>query len=479
MAEELTPDICVIGGGPGGIAFAVTAANSGVPVVLVEKGRMGGANLAWGAVPSKAFIAAANYYDALRRGPAIGVTGAPLQVNFGKVNEHIRSVVEAVAPNLSAERLAALGVRVIAASARFADRNTVIAGEVTIRARRFVVATGSVPVLPDLPGLDGVDAMTVEAAFDVTRKPSHLLVLGADSRGLELAQAYNRLGVDATVIDEDTVLAGEDPELVASIVERLSVEGVRFRVGSKITGFARRRGGIRVTVSGAGGEADGGEITVDGSHLLVVKGRAPNIADLGLENAGISFGPSGIVVDRQLRTTNRHVYAIGDVVAGPALVGRAEQGADRVLRSILYRLRSAGRPAPVPAVTFTDPALATVGLGEAAARGKHKDVRVFRHPFVENDLSQAERTAHGMVKIVTDRRGRLLGAAIVGRDAGELIALWSLAIANRFGIDQILSGVPPYPTRSEISRRVAAAFHGPGLTPAWRRRIIEFLRKFG
>ncbi|MBZ0227156.1 MAG: FAD-dependent oxidoreductase, partial [Bauldia sp.] len=188
MAEELTPDICVIGGGPGGIAVAVNAANSGVPVVLVEKGRMGGTNLASGAVPSKAFIAAANYYETLRRGPAIGVTGAPLQVNFGKVNEHIRSVVEAVAPNVSAERLTGLGVRVIAAVARFADRNTVIAGDMTIRARRFVVATGSVPAVPDLPGLDGVDVMTVDAAFDVTRKPSHLLVLGADSRGLELAQ---------------------------------------------------------------------------------------------------------------------------------------------------------------------------------------------------------------------------------------------------------------------------------------------------
>ena len=477
MAEELTPDICVIGGGPGGIAVAVNAANSGVPVVLVEKGRMGGTNLASGAVPSKAFIAAANYYETLRRGPAIGVTGAPLQVNFGKVNEHIRSVVEAVAPNVSAERLTGLGVRVIAAVARFADRNTVIAGDMTIRARRFVVATGSVPAVPDLPGLDGVDVMTVDAAFDVTRKPSHLLVLGADSRGLELAQAYNRLGVDATVIDEDEVLAGEDPELVAPIVERLSLEGVRFRVGSKITGFLRRRGGIRVTLLGAEGDADGG-ITVDGSHLLVVKGRTPDFADLGLETAGISCGPAGIVVDRQLRTTNRRVYAIGDVVAGPALVGRAEHQADLVLRSILYR-RAAARPAPVPAGPVTEPAWAPVGLGEAAARGEHKDVRVFRHPFVENDLSQAERTTPGMIKIVTDRHGRILGAAIVGRDAGEMIAFWSLAIANRLGVDEVLAGAPPYPTRSEISRRVAAAFYGPGLTPAWRRRIIDLLRKFG
>ena len=478
MADELTPDICVIGGGPGGIAVAVNAANLGVPVVLVEKGRMGGANLAWGSVPSKAFIAAADYYEVLRRGPAIGVTGAPLQVNFGKVNDHIRSVVEAVAPNVSAERLAALGVTVIAAEAKFADRNTVTAGDTTIRARRFVVATGSLPALPDLPGLDAGEGMTVDGAFDVTRKPSHLLVLGAGPRALELAQAYNRLGVDATVIDEDEVLPGEDPELAASIVERLSAEGVRFRAGSKVTGVVRRRGGVRVTVAGAD---DGGdeEIAIDGSHLLVVKGRLPNIAGLGLEAAAVSYGPAGIVVDRWLRTSNARIYAIGDVIAGPALVGRAEHEAERVLRSILYRWVMAGRPTPVPAVTFTDPGLATVGLGEAEARDRHKTIRVFRHPFVDNDLSQAERTTGGMIKIVTDGRGRILGAAVVGREAGELIAPWSLAIAGRLSVGDVLAAAPAYPTRSEIGRRVAAAFHGPGSAPAWRRRVVELLRRLG
>lgn len=475
MADVLTPDICVIGGGPGGIAVAAGAASAGAPVVLVEAGRMGGANLAYGAVPSKAFIAAARLHEDLRRGPAIGVTGAPLQVNFGKISEHVRAVVEAVAPNVSAERLAALGVTVIAAKAHFADRNTVVAGEATIRARRFVIATGAAPAVPALPGIETVEPTTAEAAFDATRKPSHLLVLGAGGRGLELAQAYNRLGVDATVIDEDEALSGTDRELATPIVERLAAEGVRFRVGARIAGLARRRGGIRVTLAESGGE----ETVVDGSHLLVVKGRRPNTDGLGLEAAGIVHDAAGIRVDGKLRTTNRRVYAIGDVVAGPALAARAEHEARRVLRAILYRLSPAGRPGLVPEVTFTDPGLATVGASEAEATAKRKDVRVFRHPFADNDLSAAERTTAGMIKIVTDRGGLILGAAVVGRDAGELIAPWSVAVAKGLSADDLLAAVPPYPSRAEISRRVAAAFHGPGMASPWGRRFVDLMRRLG
>ena len=474
MAEVLTPDICVIGGGPAGIALATRAARSAVPVILIEKSRMGGANLAYGSIPSKALIAAAGHYEVLRHGPAFGVTGAPLQVNFGKVSEHIRSVADAVAPHVSSERLAALGVRVIAAPARFLDRRTVIAGEFTINARRFVLAAGAIPAVPDVPGLAGIDYMTAESAFDITRKPSHLLVLGANSHALEIAQAYPRLGVDTTVIDGAPALPDDDPELAEVVLERLRAEGIRVRDRVALSGVARRRGGIRVTI--AEGE---GEVQVDGSHLLVAAGRSPNVADLGLDAAGVAFDRDGVVVDRHLRTTNRRVYAIGDVVAGPSAVNRGDYQAGRVLRAVLFRLPARDRSTDVPVVTFTDPGLARVGLGAAEALKRDSKVRVLRFPFIENDRAQAERMPAGFIKVVTSRRGRLLGAAIVGHDAGEQIALWSFAIANRLGIESMLSFVPPYPARAEISRRVAEAFYGPGLTPGWYRRIIEFLRKFG
>lgn len=475
MGEDLKPDICVIGGGPGGIAVALAAANANLPVVLIEKNHLGGANLAM-AVPSKALVAAAENYETLRRGPAFGVTGAPFQVNYGKVHDHVHSAMEAVAANISAERLTALGVTVVRGEARFANRRTVKVGDTRVRARRFVIATGSRPQAPDLPGLADIDFIALDAAFDTARKMTHLIVLGAGRRGLELAQAYNRLGIDATVIDDQPALAEDDPELGALVLERIRAEGVRVRDRVRIAGFARRRGGIRVTLSeGENGEA----FTVDGSHLLVSKGSAPNIDGLGLGAAGVGFDVAGIKVDRKLRTTNRRVHAIGDAVAGPMTTSRAEYQADLVLKSILYRLPVRNDPTAAPGITYTDPALAAVGLDEAAARQKHKDVEVLRLPFSENDLSQADRTALGLIKVVVTRKGQILGAAAVGRGAGEVIALWSLAMANGLGISAMRSLVAPYPSRADIARRVAGTFGGPGLTPLWRRRIIDFLRKFG
>ncbi len=474
MAEGLKPEICVIGGGPGGIAVAMAAARHGVPVVLVEKGQMGGFNLTRGSIPSKALVAAAGYYETLRRGPAIGVTGAPLQVNLGRVHDHIRSVTEAVAPNVSAERLRALGVTVISGPAHFADRHTAVVGDTSIRAGRFVIATGAVPAAPELPGLPGVDYATVDAAFDLTRKPTHLLIYGADARGLEIAQAYNRLGVDATVIDTGKALAAADPELTAPVIERLRAEGVRIRDGANLVGMARRRGGIRVTVK----EAEG-EIAIDGSHLLVVAGWAPNVDGLGLDAAAVAHNRAGIIVDRQLRTTNRRIFAIGDVIAGQQLANRAEAEADRVVRMMFSRLPSRGASPAIPAVASTDPGLATVGMNEAEAESRHKDIRVLRFPFAENDLSQAERTTSGMLKVVTSRGGAILGAGAVGRDAGEVIAPWSLAIANRLGIDAMASMVAAYPSRADISRRAAASFGTAGPAPRLPQRMLAMFRKSG
>jgi len=475
MAEELNPDICVIGGGPGGIAVAVAAANANISVVLAEEGDLGGANLS-GTIPSKALIAAANRYEALRSGPALGVSGAPLQINLARVQEHVRSATDAVAANNSAERLAALGVTVIGAPARFVDQHTAVAGDATIRARRFVVATGVKTAAPRFAGLDDVDCLTFGNVFDTTRKMGHLIVLGATRYGLELAQAYTRLGIDATVVDDSPALADQDPELVTLIFERLHAEGIRIRDRTPIVGIARRRGGVRVTVAG---RAEGEEIPIDGSHLLLATGTTPNVDGLGLDRAGIEFDGSGIKVDRQLRTTNSRVYAIGDVVAGPQSVSRAEYHANLVVKSALAHGLVRDDPDATPAQVLTDPPLASVGLRESEAERKHKNIKVLRLPFSESDLAQTERATAGLIKVIATDRGQIVGAAAVGREAGEIIALWSLAIASRLDIAAMQSFVAPYPTRADISRRVAATFAGPGLTPLPKRRIIDFLRKFG
>ncbi|HEY5080780.1 MAG TPA: NAD(P)/FAD-dependent oxidoreductase [Bauldia sp.] len=485
MAEELSPDICVIGGGPGGIAAALAVAADGVSVVLIEKGRLGGANLTSGTVPSKALLAAAELHEALRAGPSLGVTGAPLQVNFGKLRDHILAATEAIARNVSPERLTAAGVRVVAGEARFANPDMVVVGETLIRARRFIVAVGSQPEVPSYPGFETIETMTFAEAFELARKPAHLLVLGAGRHTLELAQAYLRLGIDTTVIDEGAALPDDDPELAAIVLDRLRAEGVRVRTGVKIQAIARRRGGIRVTIADPENDAtvDAG-VPVDGSHLLVATGRMPAVEGLGLAAAGIEGNASGIVVDGNLRTTNRRVYAVGDAVAGPALATRAEIQARAVVRTILYRLPARDTASAVPIVAFTDPALASVGLGEAEARRRHPDARILRFPFIENDRAHIERQPAGMIKVMATGGGRILGAAIVGRDAGELIALWSLAVAGGLSLAAMRAFVPPYPTRSAISARVASPdesslLGASGLTPLWRKRIIDLLWKLG
>ncbi len=475
MAEELTADICVVGGGPAGIAVALAAAAEGVPVILAEKETMGGANLACGGVPLQALATAATVNESLRRGPAIGVTGAPLQVNFAKVREHMTAVAAALAANVAPERLTALGVKVVRGAARFATRDKIAVGDTTIRARRFVLAVGSLPAPPALPGLSEVETLSIGEVFDLARRPSHLLVLGGTPYGLALAQAMSRLGVDSTVIDEAPALAGEDPELAAILLDRLGADGVRVRAGVAVASIARRRGGIRIMV----GDGEGGEVAVDGSHLVVATGRCPAVEGLGLEVAGVAHDANGIVVDRSLRTANRHVYAIGDAIAGEASVARAEHEAAQVARAILFRASIRADRAGVPRITPTDPALASVGLGEEAARKRHRTLRVLRFPFAENDRAQAERMPAGVLKVMTTAGGRILGAAILGHGAEEQIALWSLAIANRLPLDAIRTLPMPYPSRTEVARRLALGAAGVGLTSSARRRIIGLLRKFG
>lgn len=483
MAEELTPDICVVGGGPGGIAAALAFAADGIPVVLVEKGAMGGSDLASGTLPSKALMVAAELNEFLRRGPAVGVTGAPVQVNLGKVRDHLVAVGEARAPYVSAERLTAMGVRVIAAPARFLDRDTLSAGEFTVRPRRVVLAIGSVPVVPELPGIEGVDTMTVAESFELTRKPAHLLVLGSGSRAFELAQAYKRLGIDATVIDEAPALSDYDPELAAVVVDRLRAEGVRVRTGVKVVAVGRRRGGIRITVA----DPDGGEAAIDGSHLLVAAGRGPNVGGLDLAVAGVVHDKAGISVDGNLRTSNRRVYAIGDTVAGPASVARAEYQARRVVISIKYRWPFRNDAWGPPAVAFTDPGLAAVGLSEAEARRRDLKIRILRFPFAENPRAAIERMPAGVVKVIATPAGRVLGAAIVGHDAAELIGLWSLAIARRIPVAAMAALDTPWPTRTDMARRIGLAFNqsgavageAPGFAASLRRNVVALLRRLG
>ncbi len=475
----LKPDLCVIGAGSAGLSVAAAAAMFGVPVVLVEKGEMGGDCLNVGCVPSKALIAAGARAEAFRTAGPFGIAPAEPQVNMARVRDHVRSVVAAIAPNDSVERFTALGVRVIRAPARFVSPRAVEAGGVRIEARRFVLATGSRPAMPAIQGLDRIECLTNETIFEVSRKIEHLVVIGAGAVGLELAQAHRRLGAAVTVIDAGPALPHEDPELARIVVAALAREGVDLREGARIVRVEPRRGGVRVVLD----DGEGGETVVDGSHCLVATGRVPVTEDLGLEAAGIRAGQDGIAVDRGLRTANRRVYAIGDcasaAVAGPRLTHVANAHAGLVIRSALFRLPARVDAAAIPRALYTEPELAAVGLTEGEARERHGRVRIARWPFSENDRAQAGRETVGHVKIVMDRKGRILGAHIVGARAGELIAPWTMAIDQGLKLSAMASYVVAYPTLSEAGKRAAIADMQPLTANPWIRRLIGLLRRLG
>ena len=293
MPETITPDICVIGGGPGGLSVAAAAAAFGVPTVLIERAKMGGDCLNTGCVPSKALLAVARRAEMIRGAGTFGLDVQNIGVNFGEVHNRVRAVIASVAPTDSVERFAGLGVRVIHGDATFKDRNTVTAGDIEIRARRFVIATGSAPAVPAIPGLDGGRYLTNENIFDLKERPEHLIVIGAGPVGLELAQAFRRLGSSVTVLEAARPLAEDDPECVAVVLARLEREEVVVRSGVKILGVAHTGGIVTATI-----EVSGAEQSITGSHLLVAAGRRPAIDGLGLEAAGVRYDRAGIVVNR-------------------------------------------------------------------------------------------------------------------------------------------------------------------------------------
>jgi len=473
MSEILAPDICVIGAGAGGLSVAAAAAAFGVPVVLVEKGKLGGDCLNYGCVPSKSLIAAARQAAQFAQAAAFGVSGGRPQVDFARVRDHVRSVIAAIAPTDSKERFTGLGVRVIEGTARFKDAATVaVADALEIKARRFVIATGSAPALPPIPGLAEAPYLTNETIFDLAECPAHLVVIGAGPIGLELAQAFRRLGAAVTVIEAAVPLAKDDPECAAIVLDQLAREGVAIRAGVAIERVRHGGGKIAATLAGSGER-------IEGSHLLVAAGRTPHVDDLGLEQAGIAYTRGGITVDKRMRTTNKRVYAIGDAAGGGQFTHLANYHAGLVIRQALFRLPVWANADTVPWVTFTEPELAHVGLSEADVRKRKYRFRVLRWPYHENDRAQAERATDGHIKVITTSRGRVLGATIVGRNAGELIATWSLAVGRRLNIRAIAGIILPYPTLAEIGKRAAMTYFGRGLTSPAVRRIITWLRRFG
>ena len=468
--------MCVIGAGSGGLTVAAAAAQFGQKVVLIEKAKMGGDCLNYGCVPSKALLAAAKQAHAMRSGAAFGIAPAEPMIDFRQVYKHVHLVIAAIEPNDSQERFEKLGVKVIRAAARFTGPDTVEAGGEVITARRFVIATGSRPAIPSIPGLGDTPFLTNESIFDNRKCPEHLLIIGGGAIGMEMAQAHRRLGAKVTVLEAFDPLSKDDPELVQIVLEQLKAEGIEILARVKISSVKKAGKNIKITIE------DGGQSRIiTGSHLLVAAGRKPNIENLGLDAAGVATTPRGIGVDAGLRTSNRKVHAVGDVAGGLQFTHVAGYQAGLVVRNALFRLPVKNRTEQIPWVTYTDPELAQVGLSEPEARKNHahRQISVLRWPFHDNDRAQAERKTAGLIKVVVGKRGRILGASIVGSNAGELIAPWALAISSELKIKAFADVVFPYPTLGEINKRAAITYYAGLATKPWMRNVIRLLGKFG
>ncbi len=469
-------DLAVIGAGAAGLSITAVAAQLGLRVALIERGRMGGDCLNAGCVPSKALLAAAHAAMDAHAARRFGLRIAAPEIDWDAVQAHVHGVIAAIAPMDSAARFTALGATVLAGHASFVGPDALAValpdGPRRLTAHRIVIAAGSRAVLPPIPGLAGVAHVTHEGLFTLPERPAHLLILGGGPVGLEMAQAHAGLGCRVTVIEAGRIAGREDCELAAGLRAALAGNGIALLEGVAV---ARAEPGPALVLQ------DGRRI--EGSHLLVAAGRRPNIEGLGLEAGGVRAGPAGIATDAGLRSlTNRRVFAAGDIADPQGIGPRAfthvgSYHAAIIVRRALFRLPARVDYAALPRVIYTDPELAQVGLTEADARAAGHDVRILRWPLAENDRAQAERRPEGLVKLVTTRRGRVLGAGILAPHAGEMIGVWTLAIARLVPLSVLAGLIVPYPTLAEAGKRAAGTFFMGRLFAAGTKRLVRLLAR--
>lgn len=469
--EILKPDFCIIGAGSGGLSFAAGAVQMGASVVLLERKKMGGDCLNYGCVPSKALISAAKIAHKIKLAEEFGWSIDKVKVDFKKVHDHVHSVIDAIAPNDSVERFEKLGVHVILREGKFIDEETLELDSQLIKAKRFIIATGTSPFIPPIKGLPSVPYHTNETIFDLQELPEHLVVIGGGPIGIEMAQSFSRLGSKVTVLEAFSALPKDDPEMTSKLKEILNHDGVEINEHVQIDSIEKIKEDIQITYKTQ--EEEKKKITA--SHLLVATGRRPNIKDLDLEKAKINSSPRGIIVDEHLQTSNSRVYAIGDCTGGYQFTHMAGYHAGLAIKNSIFRLRAKVQTQAVPWVTYTDPELAHVGFLESQLKEKNISHKVLKMSFNENDRAQAEREIEGNIKVLVSPKGKILGATILGIGAGELIYPWVMAIQNKLNISAIANSIAPYPTLSDINKRIAGSYYTDKIFSPLMNKIVKGL----
>ena len=463
-------DLVIIGGGAGGLVVASVAAQLGLDVVLIEKeASLGGDCLHHGCVPSKTLIHSARVASLMRQAERYGLPACEPEIDLAQVNRHVRDVIGRIQVHDDPERFRGYGCEVFFGAARFTGPHEVEVAGQRVHGRRIVIATGSLPFVPPLPGLNKVPFLTNLDIFSLQALPRHLLVLGGGPIGVEMAQAFARLGSRVTLIEREShLLAHEDPELTALLTDAMRDEGIDVLTGSQAVSVSGNESHVSLIL-------DDGQ-TITGDRLLVASGRRPNVDGLALDAAGVVFDERGIHVDRRMRTSRRHIYALGDVTGPYPFTHMAEYQAGIVISNAVFRFPKKADYRVVPWVTYTDPELARVGITEQQARAQGLDVEVLRFDFADVDRAIVESATRGRYKLVV-RKGRVLGASILGPHAGELIHEIALAMQTRATIGDISATIHAYPTLAQAHRRVVNTLYGKKLFGKGTRRLVRWINR--
>lgn len=468
-------DLVVIGGGVGGLSVASAAAQLGASVALVEKKKLGGDCLYHGCVPSKALIRAATSSYETRQAGRFGVLTDNIRVDYRRVMERLDEVIGKIGEHDCPQRFQKMGVDVFFGSGSFEDSYAFVLDGIPLRGRNFVIATGSGPLRPDIPGLDDVEYRTNLTIFGLEELPRSMVVLGGGPIGVEMAQAFQRMGCQTTLLEQaDFCLGKEDPEISQLLEHELATDGVRILTGHKGVKVDVDKNGLkRVCVIGPGGE----ESVAKGEELLVGAGRRPATEGLNLEAAGVETDKDGyIIVDKRMRTGQKHIYALGDVTGGEMYTHAAEYEASVVVPNALYGIPRKADYRAAPHCTYCEPEVARVGLTEGQARNAEHHVQVYRYPLDKSDRHIIDGQEYGLIKLVCKKK-KLLGASIIGHRASDLLHEYVTLMAHNLPITKISGAVHLYPSHGQAVRRAANLFYSETLFKGRPVRFLKTLRR--
>jgi dihydrolipoamide dehydrogenase len=456
MAADTHYDLIVIGGGSGGLTAATIGARLGAKTLLIDKENLGGDCLHYGCVPSKAMVASARMAYRMRHARDYGIHPVNVKVDIADVMKRIQRVKDDVGRHESPEIFREMGVDVKFGGAKFIDAHTLeIGGKERVTGDKIILATGSHAINPPIPGLEEAGSLNHVSIFHLEKLPKRLVVIGGGPIGCEMGQSMARFGSDVTIIDlMPRILPREEPEISQHLQKRLDEEGIKFVLSIKSSRVQKTKKAKQVIV-----EKDGEEITLNCDEVLVAVGRKPSIDELNLEAAGVEANKKGIIVNDTLQTNVKHIYAVGDCAGGPQFTHWAEYEARIAARNALFKGSSKRSMDLIPWVTFTDPEVARAGMTLAEAREHYQDDRIHEHsvPFEKVDRAVCEGEPEGLIKVVVDKKDRILGVHIIGMEAGEALAEWVLAMAHYISLPKIGNAIHVYPTLGRVNRRVVDA----------------------